>query len=125
MKRREIQSGICWAAWLSRVVEAWSRTLFLLSVGIDIIRKLQNRHPQYGPFKLGGWGLPINLFALVFIVYVVTFLPFPVDLLVTATNMNYAGPLVGAIILMALGDWFTSGRKRFEVPVARTAKADL
>ena len=98
---------------------------YFIPIFFLVIRKLQNRHPQYGPFKLGRWGLPINLYALAFIVYILTFLPFPVELPVTATNMNYAGPLVGAIILMALGDWFVSGRKRFEVPVARTAAADL
>ncbi|KAE9379461.1 amino acid transporter [Stipitochalara longipes BDJ] len=98
---------------------------YFIPIFFLVIRKLQNRHPQYGPFKLGRWGLPINLYALVFIVYILTFLPFPVELPVTAANMNYAGPLVGAIIVLALGDWFFSGRKRFEVPVARTATADL
>lgn len=98
---------------------------YFIPIFFLVIRKLQNRHPQYGPFKLGRWGLAINLYALVFIVYILTFLPFPVELPVTAANMNYAGPLVGAIIVLALGDWFVSGRKRFEVPVARTATADL
>ncbi|PVH88992.1 amino acid transporter [Cadophora sp. DSE1049] len=86
------------------------------------IRKLQNRHPSYGPFKLGHWGLPINLFSLVYILYILTFVPFPVMLPVTATTMNYAGPMMGAIIVIALGDWVISGRKRFEVPIAVSAK---
>jgi hypothetical protein len=30
--------------------------------------------------------------------------------------MNYAGPLCIAVILFALLDWFTTGRKRFVVP---------
>jgi choline transport protein len=34
-------------------------------------------------------------------------------------NMNYAGPIIGAVILGALIDWIISGRKRFQVPVAR------
>lgn len=89
-----------------------------------VIRKLQNRHPAYGPFKLGRWGLPINLFSLVYIIYIIVFLPFPSMRPVTALNMNYAGPLVGAVILMALGDWFISGRKRFSVPIARATKCD-
>ncbi|KAH6677107.1 amino acid/polyamine transporter I [Halenospora varia] len=89
-----------------------------------VIRKLQNRHPTYGPFKLGRWGLPINLFSLVFIVYILIFLPFPTMLPVTAVNMNYAGPLVAVVILIAIGDWFVSGKQRFEVPIARAAKGD-
>lgn len=30
--------------------------------------------------------------------------------------MNYAGPITIAIILIALADWFTTGKKRFTVP---------
>jgi len=37
---------------------------------------------------------------------------------VTGTNMNYAGPVVGIVIIGALLDWIISGRKRFDVPVA-------
>jgi len=98
---------------------------YFIPIFFLVIRKLQNRHPQYGPFKLGSYGLPINLFALAYILYILTFLPFPTILPVEASNMNYAGPLVGAIIVIALGDWFVSGKKRFQVPVSPAAKDDL
>jgi amino acid transporter len=91
-----------------------------ISYGIPIlfvlIRKLQGRHPVYGPFKLGRWGIPINLFSLVYIVYILIFLPFPTVLPVDASTINYAGPLVGAVICIAIGDWFISGKHRFKVP---------
>ena len=35
---------------------------------------------------------------------------------VTAKNFNYAGPIMGAVIIIALADWFISGYKRFQVP---------
>ncbi|KAH7360368.1 amino acid/polyamine transporter I [Rhexocercosporidium sp. MPI-PUGE-AT-0058] len=95
---------------------------YFIPIVFIVIRKLQNRHPKYGPFKLGRWGLPINLFSLVYILYILTFVPFPVLLPVTATTMNYAGPMMGAIIVIALGDWVISGRKRFEVPIAVAVK---
>jgi amino acid transporter len=88
------------------------------------IRKLQNRHPVYGPFRLGRWGLPINMFSMAYIVYIVTFLPFPSIKPVTSMNMNYAGPIMGAIIAIAVGDWFITGKRRFSVPTSRTAMAD-
>ncbi len=34
----------------------------------------------------------------------------------TAETMNYAGPLCIAVMLFALLDWFTTGRRRFVVP---------
>ena len=46
----------------------------------------------------------------------VIFIPFPVVLPVTAATMNYAAPILGFVMLLALIDWFTSGHKRFEVP---------
>jgi hypothetical protein len=84
-----------------------------------MIRKLQGRHPQYGPFKLGRWGIPINLFACVYIDYMLSFVALPTVIPVTAVNMNYAGPLVLGVMIIAVADWIFRGRHRFEVPVPR------
>ena len=82
-----------------------------------LLRKLEGRHPVYGPFTLGRWGIPINLFAVLYAIYIVIFAGFPVVLPVTAATMNYATPVWFAVLLFALGDWFLSGRRRFRVPV--------
>lgn len=34
-----------------------------------VIPKLAREHPRYGPLKLGRWGLPINLFAICFLLW--------------------------------------------------------
>ncbi|KAF2502854.1 amino acid transporter [Lophium mytilinum] len=83
------------------------------------LRRFSSNKPAPGPFSLGVVGLPINLFAMSYIIFTFIWMPFPTVLPVTGDNMNYAGPLVGAIIIGALIDWFISGRKRFKVPVAR------
>lgn len=36
---------------------------------------------------------------------------------VTGDDMNYAGPVFGAVVVGALLDWFINGRKRFQMPV--------
>jgi hypothetical protein len=46
-------------------------------------------------------------------------MPFPQILPATKDNMNYAGPVFGAVILGALGDWFLGGNKRFKMPIKR------
>ena len=98
---------------------------YFIPIFFVVIRKLQGRHPKYGPFKLGRWGLPINMFAMAYILYMLTFVGFPTVLPVTAANMNYAGPLVVALMLLAIGDWFITGRKRFEVPTAPSSRDDM
>ena len=83
-----------------------------------MLAKLRSRpFIQYGPFKLGKHtGIAINLVSLMYIVYVLSFVALPTTLPVTKTNMNYAGPIVLAIILVAIADWFIGGRRRFHLP---------
>jgi choline transport protein len=84
------------------------------------IRRMTRSQPiPYGPFKLGFFGPFINLGAMMYIIFIVIWMPMPSFLPVTKDNMNYAGPLIGAVILGALVDWVISGRKRFQIPVAR------
>jgi len=82
------------------------------------LRRIFGNAPQPGPFTMGRAGLVINLLAITYLIFVVIWMPFPQELPVSGTNMNYAGPLFGAVILIALLDWVISGHKRFEVPVA-------
>lgn len=79
-----------------------------------------NRTPiPWGPFRLGSAGPLVNLAAMCYLLFVIIWMPFPTFLPVNSVNMNYAGPIVGAVILGALLDWCITGRKRFHVPVAR------
>jgi hypothetical protein len=34
-------------------------------------------------------------------------------------NMNYAGPVMGAVILWGIIDYLTTGRKRWKAPIDR------
>jgi choline transport protein len=91
---------------------------YVIPLGFVLARKLQGQHPPYGPFRLGIWSIPVNIAGLAFGIFIVIFLPFPVVLPVTAATMNYAAPILGAVMVGALLDWFISGRKRFEVPTS-------
>lgn len=74
-------------------------------------------HINYGPFQLGRFCLSVNIFAIVYAIFITIFLPFPPKVPVTSANMNYGGPVMGAVILFALLDWTISGRKRFVAPI--------
>jgi hypothetical protein len=77
-----------------------------------------------GTFSLGKFGLPMNLLAILFATYFVIFLPFPATLPVTAENMNYAGPVLGFVMLFACVDWIVRGRHKWEGPKMRSYTRD-
>ena len=71
-------------------------------------RRLSTSHPApipWGPFRLGWAGPFINVAALSYIVFMLIWMPFPAFLPVNSVNMNYAGPITGALILCASVDW--------------------
>jgi choline transport protein len=72
----------------------------------------------WGPYKLGKAGAYINVGALLYLAFVLIWMPFPGVLPVDRLNMNYAGPIFGAVIIAAGVDWCMNGRKRFKVPIA-------
>jgi choline transport protein len=91
---------------------------YVLPILFIMLRKIRGPSIAYGPFKLGRWGVPINMFALFYLIYVIIWMPFPTILPVTGPNMNYAGPILLAVIICGITDWFIGGHKRFEFPVA-------
>lgn len=90
---------------------------YILPILFVALAKMRDDKITYGPIKLGKLGLAINIFAVVYGVFMLIFLPFPPYMPVTAESMNYAGPILGFVLLFALSDWFIDGRKRFQVPV--------
>jgi choline transport protein len=84
-----------------------------------LLRKIRGPTPLYGPFSMGSIGISVNIFALCYIFYVVLWMPFPQILPVSKDNMNYAGPIFGAVVLGALAHWFVRARKTFQMPVKR------
>jgi choline transport protein len=90
---------------------------YIIPILFFIMAKLRHDPIPYGPFRLGRFGLPINIFALVYAIFIAIFLPFPPFVPVNSTTMNYGGPVMGFVIIFAILDWFVNGRKRFQVPV--------
>ena len=77
-------------------------------------QKLRGDPIPFGSFYLGRLpGLAINLFSLVYIIYITIMVSLPVIRPVTSENMNYGAPIALAIIVLAIGDWCVSGRKRY------------
>ncbi|KIW03109.1 uncharacterized protein PV09_05754 [Verruconis gallopava] len=69
-----------------------------------------------GPYTMGRWSKPVNVIAVVWVCFISVVLFFPPIKPVTATNMNYAICVAGAIALVSLSWWFISARKTYIGP---------
>ena len=85
-----------------------------------LVYKIQKQPLNYGPFTLGKWSYAVNVYGICFLIFIIIWLPFPPYLPVTASNMNYAGPIFGFVVCCALVDWTFWGHKRFSVPTKRS-----
>lgn len=92
---------------------------YFIPILLLLIRKLKGEHPRYGPFKLGSYGIPVNLVALCFTGYCTFWVSFPIAYPVVAETMNYAAPILIGLISLALLDWFTTGKRRFVIPMGQ------
>ena len=81
-----------------------------------LIRRLSGQPTPLGPWNLGRWGIPMNIIALAYAIFMIIWLPFPTSLPVTKNTMNYAAPLWAGCFLLALLDYITGGHKRFRLP---------
>jgi amino acid transporter len=92
---------------------------YIIPITFFMLRKIRGPPLAFGPFRLGRWGIPINMFSLAYLIFVIIWMPFPSMRPVTRETMNYAGPVFIVVVAGALADWVFSGHKQFDVPVAR------
>ncbi|OQO11391.1 hypothetical protein B0A48_05647 [Cryoendolithus antarcticus] len=98
---------------------------YVLPVLFFMIHKLRGREVLWGPFRMAKvlpapfgeiFAIGVNLFAIAWGIYIIIFLPWPSTVPVTLKTLNWSGPVFGFVMLLALFDWFISGRKRFVAP---------
>jgi len=90
---------------------------YLIPINLLFVKRLRREQITFGPFTLGRYGLCINAYAIVFGIYVSIFLPFPSEVPVTVATMNYAGPVFGVVLLLAVADWVFRGRRFYNGPI--------
>ena len=87
---------------------------YFIAIACMVHNRFQIDAAPLGEWNMGVWGLPVNIFALVYTAYVTVWLAFPTYLPVTGENMNYASPIFIASVLFALIYWFIKGRNSWE-----------
>ncbi|KAJ5805360.1 hypothetical protein N7474_011247 [Penicillium riverlandense] len=91
---------------------------YLIPIAMMIMRRMDtDRGPiRFGPWSLGRHGMMINIYSLVFGIFVCIFVPFPTQIPVTAANMNWSGPVFLGICVLLLIDWVFRARKKYIGP---------
>lgn len=77
--------------------------------------RLTKRFPPTA-WSLGKAGTTINIIALIYTTYTIIWLPFPNYLPVTASNMNYSGPVLLVVLIGAISLWFMRARNHWTGP---------
>lgn len=90
---------------------------YLLPITLVALRRFGKREIPWGPWTLGSWGLPINLFAMLYSLILIIFMVFPPFQPVTVENMNYASLMFGSVMLLSIALWFVYGSKAYNGPV--------
>jgi choline transport protein len=67
-------------------------------------------------FKLGAFGWVANMVTVAFAVIVFIFFQFPFVMPVTASNMNYACVVLGAMAMFTVVNWFVYAKERYHGP---------
>ncbi|KAI1914087.1 hypothetical protein LOZ12_002996 [Ophidiomyces ophidiicola] len=89
-------------------------TSYLIAIGCMVhARFFQKDTLQFGEWNMGKLGLPVNIFAIIYTLYVIIWLPFPSLLPVTGENMNYSLPIFTASTLFALLFWYLRAKKHW------------
>lgn len=95
---------------------------YIMPIAMITLKRLRGEHIAYGPWRLGRFALPINLFSLVYSTFISIFMFFPAFLPVTALNMNWTVVVFFGMLAIGLGYWFTIGRRQFHGPVKEMAE---
>ena len=87
-------------------------TSYAIAIGCMLRARLQNR-VQYGNWKMGKLGIPVNVFALLYTGWMMVMFCFPQYLPVSGANFNYALPIFAFVVLAALVLWFARAKKHW------------
>ncbi|PYI06804.1 putative GABA permease [Aspergillus sclerotiicarbonarius CBS 121057] len=90
---------------------------YLVPIVLMLWRRIsrENTALNYGPWRLGRFGVPINLVSVLYLGYTSIFMLFPPYQPVTAGNMNYASLIFGAVLIFSAIYWVWRGRKEYTV----------
>lgn len=90
---------------------------YMMPIIMVTIKKLKGEHVAYGPWRLGRWGLPVNLFSIAYSLFISIFLFFPSFLPVTPANFNWTVVVFFGVVMIGAVYWAGGARRSYRGPV--------
>lgn len=90
---------------------------YMMPVIILLLKRLRGETVQFGPWRLGRFGLPINLFSVVYSSFISLFLFFPSFIPVTPSNFNWTPVVFFGAVIISVVSWFIYGKRTYHGPV--------
>ena len=98
---------------------------YIIPIILLIRKRLVNEPISFGPWSLGRFGLAVNLYGVFFGIFISIFSLFPTIIPVNAENMNYAGPVLLGLTIIAGLDWFIRGKSMFKGPLKEMIEEEM
>jgi choline transport protein len=89
----------------------------MLPILLLLIKRIRGEQVPYGPWRLGRWGLPLNLVAVVYSLFTMVWMFFPAFIPVTPANMNWTVVVFFGSVLISIVCWFVYGNRSYHGPV--------
>lgn len=99
-------------------------TTYLMSISCLIWRRLFGAPLPASPWTLGRFGLPINIVGLCYCIYMVIFLPWPVEVPVTTENFNWSSVMFAGIMVLSAVYYAVYARHAYKGPVVYVKPRD-
>lgn len=95
---------------------------YFVTITCVVIKRLRHQPLLRRRWSLGKWGLPINLFALAYLLIAFLFALFPIAIPVTLETMNWASAIYGGVAILACIFYMFYAKHTYIAPVARVVK---
>ena len=92
---------------------------YALSIGCVLFRRMKGTPLPHARWSLGKFGVPINIFAIGYVITAATASFFPVSIPVEASTMNWSIVMFAGVFAIATLDYLVRGRRKYAGPVVR------
>jgi choline transport protein len=97
-------------------------TSYFISISCILIKRIKGEPLPPSRWSMGRLAIPMNILALMYILFVFVMTLFPTALPVSPVNMNWAILIWGTVVLFAIGSYFVHGHKTYQGPVVMVNK---